>query len=54
MVSIALLALFADDIGGTVIVLPVDLLIAEDASISEKYLTVSEPEFISELGRYLK
>ncbi len=54
LVSIALLALFADDIGGTVIVLPVDLLIADDASISEKYLTVSEPEFISELGRYLK
>ena len=54
LVSIALLALFADDIGGTAIVFPVDLLIAEDASISEKYLTVSEPEFISELGRYLK
>ena len=54
MVSIALLALFADDIGGTAIVFPVDLLIAEDASISEMYLTVSEPEFISELGRYLK
>ena len=53
LVSIALLALFADDIGGTAIVFPVDLLIAEDASISEMYLTVSEPEFISELGRYL-
>ena len=50
LVSIALLALFADDIGGTAIVFPVDLLIAEDASISEMYLTVSEPEFISELG----
>ena len=53
LVSIALLALFADDIGGTAIVFPVDLLIAENASISEMYLTVSEPEFISELGRYL-
>ena len=54
LVSIALLALFADDIGGTAIVFPVDLLIAEDTSISEMYLTVSEPEFISKLGRYLK
>ena len=54
LVSIALLALFADDIGGTAIVFPVDLLIAEDVSISEMYLTVSETEFISELGRYLK
>ena len=54
LVSIALLSLFSDDRGGTVVVLPADLLIAENASISEIYSTVSESEFIFELGRYLK
>ena len=54
LVSIALLSLFTDDIGGTVVVFPVDLLITENASISEIYSTVSEPEFILELGRYLQ
>ena len=53
LVSIALLSLFTDDEGGTAVVLPVDLLIAENASIGEIYSTVSEPEFIVELGRYL-
>ena len=54
LVSIALLSLFPDDIGGTAVVFPVDLIIAENASIGEIYSTVSEPEFIFELGRYLK
>ncbi len=54
LVSIALLSLFADDIGGTVVVFPVDLLIAENSSIGEIYSTVNEPEFLIELGRYLK
>jgi len=53
LVSLALLSLFIDDKGGTVVVFPVDLLIAENASIREIYSTTSEPEFISELGRYL-
>jgi len=54
LVSIALLSLFTNDMGGTAVVFPVDLLIAENASISEIYSTVSEAEFIFELGRYLK
>ncbi len=54
LVSIALLSLFTDDIGGSAVVFPVDLLITENASIGEIYSTVSEPEFILELGRYLK
>ena len=53
LVSLALLSLFIDDKGGTVVVFPVDLLIAENASIREIYSTTSEPEFILELGRYL-
>ena len=53
LVSLALLSLFIDDKGGTVVVFPVDLLIAENASIREIYSSTSEPEFILELGRYL-
>ena len=54
LASIALLSLFADDIGGTAGVFPIDLLITETASIGEIYSTVSGSEFIFELGRYLK
>ena len=46
LVSIALLSLFTDDIGGTAVVFPIDLLITETASIGEIYSTVSESEFI--------
>lgn len=53
LASLALVSLFSDDRGGTVLVFPVELIITEGRSIGEVFAESSESDFLSEFGSYL-